>query len=77
MRFGGEEFCIQSYSPFDHFIAKLENMREDVSKTPTVHFENDYYDDIYRSNRYSGFWMRKSKRRTTGSIPPRDLGVTS
>ena len=39
VRFGGEEFCIQSYSPFDHFIAKLENMREDVSKTPTVHFE--------------------------------------
>ena len=39
VRFGGEEFCIQSYSPFDHFIAKLENMREDVSKTPIVHFE--------------------------------------
>ncbi|NOH81153.1 response regulator [Vibrio sp. RE86] len=41
VRFGGEEFCIQSCSPFDDFITRLENMRQRVEKTPIKHKEQE------------------------------------
>lgn len=34
VRFGGEEFCIQSCSPYDDFITRIENMRQRVERTP-------------------------------------------
>jgi diguanylate cyclase (GGDEF)-like protein len=37
VRFGGEEFCIQSCAPFDEFISRIENMRQRVEKTPIKH----------------------------------------
>jgi len=37
VRFGGEEFCIQSCAPFDEFITRIENMRQRVEKTPIKH----------------------------------------
>lgn len=36
-RFGGEEFCIQSCSPFDEFILQLERMRKRIEKTEINH----------------------------------------
>ncbi len=37
VRFGGEEFCIQSCSKLDDFIQRLENMRQRIEKTPIKH----------------------------------------
>lgn len=37
VRFGGEEFCIQSCAPFDEFLHRIENMRQRVEKTPIKH----------------------------------------
>jgi diguanylate cyclase (GGDEF)-like protein len=37
VRFGGEEFCIQSCASFDEFISRIENMRQRVEKTPIKH----------------------------------------
>ncbi|RTZ16081.1 response regulator [Vibrio aquaticus] len=37
VRFGGEEFCIQSCAPFDEFLSRIENMRQRVEKTPIKH----------------------------------------
>lgn len=34
VRFGGEEFCIQSCSPYADFITRIENMRQRVERTP-------------------------------------------
>lgn len=34
VRFGGEEFCIQSCAPAEEFITRLDNMRQRVEKTP-------------------------------------------
>ncbi|RBW64163.1 diguanylate cyclase response regulator [Vibrionales bacterium C3R12] len=36
-RFGGEEFCIQSCSPFNEFIQQLERMRKRIEKTEISH----------------------------------------
>ncbi|NOH22981.1 GGDEF domain-containing response regulator [Vibrio europaeus] len=36
-RFGGEEFCIQSYIPFDDFITRIENVRLRIEKTLIKH----------------------------------------
>ncbi|MGY5611789.1 GGDEF domain-containing response regulator [Vibrio brasiliensis] len=40
VRFGGEEFCIQSCTPYDDFINRIENMRQRVEKTPVKHNGN-------------------------------------
>ncbi len=40
VRFGGEEFCIQSCSEDDEFITRLEKMRQRIEKTPIKHGES-------------------------------------
>lgn len=39
VRFGGEEFCIQSCGKWEDFIQRLENMRQRIEKTPIKHAE--------------------------------------
>lgn len=36
-RFGGEEFCIQSCSPYAEFVQRLEQMRQRIEKTSIDH----------------------------------------
>lgn len=36
-RFGGEEFCVQSCSPYEDFVQRLESVRSRVEKTPVTH----------------------------------------
>lgn len=38
--FNQEEFCIQSCTPYDDFINRIENMRQRVEKTPVKHNGN-------------------------------------
>ncbi|MDA0127134.1 diguanylate cyclase [Vibrio sp. MarTm2] len=40
-RFGGEEFCIQSCSDNKEFIARLEQMRKRLQKTPIKHNQQE------------------------------------
>lgn len=40
VRFGGEEFCIQSCTNEDEFITRLEKMRERIERTPIKHDES-------------------------------------
>ncbi|OIQ25796.1 diguanylate cyclase [uncultured Vibrio sp.] len=40
VRFGGEEFCIQSNSPVEDFVTRLEHMRKRIETTVIPHLEH-------------------------------------
>ncbi|MCG9596596.1 diguanylate cyclase [Vibrio sp. Isolate25] len=41
VRFGGEEFCVQSYSTLDEFITRLEKMRQSIEQSIIQHNGQD------------------------------------
>ncbi|OEF09116.1 response regulator [Vibrio genomosp. F10] len=41
VRFGGEEFCIQSNAPSDEFLSRLEHMRQRIETTAISHEDHD------------------------------------
>ncbi|MGF1719858.1 diguanylate cyclase [Vibrio kyushuensis] len=41
VRFGGEEFCIQSSSPNDEFLTRLEHMRQRIENTIIPHADHE------------------------------------
>jgi diguanylate cyclase (GGDEF)-like protein len=41
VRFGGEEFCIQSNSPNDEFLTRLEHMRQRIENTIIPHADHE------------------------------------